>query len=143
MVTLRRTWHVQFDTDAEELLAGVQVGMVAGPRCRTHSHAAERARTPGLDASWEFMLHVGVGDALTDLAERDLLRPVIDRAFPLAVPLTPSSTSRPGAPAARWSSPSDRASAPAQIAAWRWLVHSVTARGSRTTTAVARGRRAA
>jgi hypothetical protein len=47
MVTLRRTWHVHFDTDAEELLAGVQVGMVAGPRCRTHSHAAERARTPG------------------------------------------------------------------------------------------------
>jgi hypothetical protein len=30
MVTLRRTWHVHFDTDAEELLAGVQVGMVAG-----------------------------------------------------------------------------------------------------------------
>jgi hypothetical protein len=83
------------------------------------------------------------GDALTDLAERDLLRPVIDRTFPLAVPLTPSSTSRPGGPAARWSSPSDRASAPAQVAAWRWLVHSVTARGSRTTTAVARGRRAA
>jgi hypothetical protein len=46
-------------------------------------------------------------------------------------------------PAARWSSPSDRASAPAQIAAWRWLVHSATTRGSRTTTAVARGRRAA
>jgi len=43
MVTLRRTWHVHFDTDAEELLAGVQVGMVAGPRCRTHSHAAECA----------------------------------------------------------------------------------------------------
>jgi hypothetical protein len=39
--------------------------------------------------------------------------------------------------------PSDRASAPAQIAAWRWLVHSATTRGSRTTTAVARGRRAA
>jgi NADPH:quinone reductase-like Zn-dependent oxidoreductase len=35
------------------------------------------------------MLHVGVGDALTDLAERDLLRPVINRTFPLAVPLTP------------------------------------------------------
>jgi hypothetical protein len=34
-------------------------------------------------------------------------------------------------------------SAPAQITAWRWLVHSVTARGSRMTTAVARGRRAA
>jgi hypothetical protein len=49
MVTLRRTWHVHFDTDAEELLAGVQAGMVAGPRCRTHSHAAERARTPALD----------------------------------------------------------------------------------------------
>ena len=49
MVTLRRTWHMHFGTDAEELLAGVQVGMVAGPRCRTHSHAAERARTPGLD----------------------------------------------------------------------------------------------
>jgi hypothetical protein len=43
MVTLRRTWHVHFDTDAEELLAGVQVGMVAGPRCRKHSHAALRA----------------------------------------------------------------------------------------------------
>ena len=27
-------------------------------------------------------------------------RPVIDRTFPLAVPLTPSSTSRPDAPAA-------------------------------------------
>jgi hypothetical protein len=37
---LRRTWHIHFDTDAEELLAGVQVGMVAGPRCRTHAHAA-------------------------------------------------------------------------------------------------------
>ena len=46
MVTLRRTWHVHFDTDAEELLAGVQVGMVAGPRCRTHSHAAIRAHMP-------------------------------------------------------------------------------------------------
>jgi hypothetical protein len=33
------------------------------------------------------------------LAERDLLRPVIDRTLPLAVPLTPSSTSRPGAAA--------------------------------------------
>ena len=43
------------------------------------------------------MLHVGRGDAWTDLAERDLLRPVIDRTFPLAVPLTLSSTSRPRA----------------------------------------------
>jgi hypothetical protein len=31
MVTPRWTWHVHFDTDAEELLAGVQVSMVAGP----------------------------------------------------------------------------------------------------------------
>jgi hypothetical protein len=37
----RRTWHVHFDTDAEELLAGVHVSMVAGPRCRTHSHQRE------------------------------------------------------------------------------------------------------
>jgi hypothetical protein len=48
MVILRRTWHMHFDTDAEELLAGVQVGMVAGPRCRTHSCRGARPY-PGLD----------------------------------------------------------------------------------------------
>jgi hypothetical protein len=87
------------------------------PRSQRSGEAGSPVPTVAmLDASWEFTLHVGVGDALTDLAERDLLRPVIDRTFPLAVPLTPSSTTRPGAPAARWSSPSDRASAPAQVA---------------------------
>jgi hypothetical protein len=38
MVTLRRTWDMHFRHHAEELLAGVQVGMAAGRRCRTHSH---------------------------------------------------------------------------------------------------------
>jgi hypothetical protein len=36
---------VHFDTDAEELVGGVHASMVAGPRCRTHSHACEFRRS--------------------------------------------------------------------------------------------------
>jgi hypothetical protein len=101
--------------------SGRPPGPAAWPRCgQGQRHArADRPRRAGLVAAGDrpHLPARGTDDAIEHLAS--------------------------GRAGGKVSSPSDRAPAPAQVEAWRRLVHSVTARGSRTTTAVSRGRPAA